>query len=68
MERIIEKLRDELISKADPGTKKTGERFFREEVNLYGIRSSLLKNISRTYYKTITDKSKQNIFLLCEEL
>ena len=68
MNTVIENLRKELISKSDEKTRISGERFFREDVRLYGIRSAEVGRISREYYKTITDSSKQGIFSLCLEL
>ena len=68
MDTVIDNLRKELISKSDEKTRISGERFFREDVRLYGIRSSEVGRISREYFKTIPDKSKQNIFPLCLKL
>jgi len=68
MDGIIEGLRKELIQNADEKTKLSGERFFKEEVTLYGVRSAIGSKIGRDHYKTIKDKSKEHIFSLCEEL
>lgn len=46
MNEILEKLRKELKDASDEKTRQAGLRFFKEEVNLYGISSkrvSLLK-------------------------
>jgi 3-methyladenine DNA glycosylase AlkD len=68
MNKIIEDLRSELKQNADEKTRVAGERFFKEDVRLYGIKSALVGRISRDHYKTIEDKGKSNIFSLCEEL
>jgi 3-methyladenine DNA glycosylase AlkD len=68
MKRIIEELRKELVSKSDEKTRISGEKFFREDVKLYGIKSAEVGRISKEYFKQIPDKSKQNIFTLCLEL
>jgi 3-methyladenine DNA glycosylase AlkD len=68
MNKIIENLRSELIRNADERTRLSGERFFKEDVKLYGIKSALVQQIGKDHYKTITDKSKPHIFSLCEEL
>ncbi len=68
MDPVIEIIRKELIKNADQKNKESGERFFREEVKLYGVKAAQIKNISNVHYKTIPDKSKKNIFSLCEEL
>lgn len=68
MSEIIDKIREELIQDADEKTKSSGERFFKEEVKLYGLKSAEVSRISKEYYKTIRDKSKIHIFSLCDEL
>jgi 3-methyladenine DNA glycosylase AlkD len=68
MPNIINKIREELINNADEKTKLSGERFFKESVKMYGIRSATVIRIGKDYFKTITDKSKSHIFSLSEEL
>ena len=68
MTQIIENLRSELISNADEEVKKSGERFFREAVKLYGIKSAVVMKIGKEQYSHLKDKSKTEIFSLCEEL
>jgi 3-methyladenine DNA glycosylase AlkD len=68
MSKIIENLRKELIDNADEETKLTGERFFKEPITMYGIKSATVIRIGENHFKTITDKNKSNIFLLCDEL
>jgi len=68
MDAIIERLRQDLIKNADEKTKLSGERFFKEEVKMYGVKSAVGSRIAREHYKVIQDKSKSHIFSLCEEL
>jgi 3-methyladenine DNA glycosylase AlkD len=68
MNNIIENLRRELIQNANEKTRLSGERFFKEDVKLYGIKSADVSRISKEHYKNITDKSKSHIFSLCNEL
>lgn len=68
MNKITEKLRIELIRNSDKKTKEAGERFFKEDVKLYGIKTTVVTQISKTFYKEITDKTKRNVFELCETL
>jgi 3-methyladenine DNA glycosylase AlkD len=68
MSITIDTLRKELIQNCDEKTKLSGERFFKEAVKLYGIRSATVINIGKEHFKTIPDKSKKNIFSLCDEL
>jgi 3-methyladenine DNA glycosylase AlkD len=68
MDKIIDKLREELLKNVDEKTKLSGERFFKEEVKLYGISSARVSIISKGHFNVIADKSKSHIFSLCTEL
>ncbi|MCX6334581.1 MAG: DNA alkylation repair protein [Bacteroidia bacterium] len=68
METIIEKIRKELKKNADERTRIQGEKFFKENVRIYGLKSAQLVQISKEFYKSLPDKSKSKIFSLCEEL
>jgi 3-methyladenine DNA glycosylase AlkD len=68
MNKIIENIRQELIRNADEKTKQSGERYFKEEVKLYGVKSAVVSRIGKEYFKAIPDKNKLHIFSLCEEL
>ena len=66
--KIIENIRLELIRNADEKIKQSGERFFKEEVIMYGIKSALVIRIGKDHYKALPDRSKSHVFSLCEEL
>jgi 3-methyladenine DNA glycosylase AlkD len=68
MNRILKELRTDLLSISDEKTRLAGERYFREDVKIYGIKSSEVGIVSKEYYKKIADKSKKNVFALCEDL
>jgi 3-methyladenine DNA glycosylase AlkD len=68
MNSIIENIRRELIQNANEETRLSGERFFKEDVELYGIKSAVVTRIGRDHYKSIPDKDKKHIFSLCDEL
>ncbi len=68
MKNIIESLREELTKNADEITRSSGERFFKENVKLYGIKSATVIRIGKEFYEKLPDKEKSNIFSLCEEL
>jgi 3-methyladenine DNA glycosylase AlkD len=67
MNDILKNLREELIRNADEKVKESGMRYFRENVNLYGIRSAVVERIGKEHYKYVKDKSKTDILSLCEE-
>jgi 3-methyladenine DNA glycosylase AlkD len=68
MNTIIEELRKVLKDNADEQVKKSGERFFREEVRLYGVRSAIVEKIAKEHFKLLKGRNKDEIFSLCEEL
>jgi 3-methyladenine DNA glycosylase AlkD len=68
MNQIVEDIRKELIINADEKTKASGERFFKEAVKMYGIRSAKVTAIGREHFRILADKSKSNVFHVCEEL
>jgi 3-methyladenine DNA glycosylase AlkD len=68
MNKITENLREELIKNSDEKTKLSAERYFKGGVKIYGLKSADVSRIGKEHFKTIRDKSKTNIFELCEEL
>lgn len=68
MDKIIDNLKKELFRLADEKVKISAERYFKNDINLYDIKTPDLKALSKLRYKDIEDKSKSNIFGLCSEL
>jgi 3-methyladenine DNA glycosylase AlkD len=68
MEGIIKEIQHELKSKADEKTRISGERFFKEDVRLYGVKSAVVTRIGKECYKKIAEKNKEYIFSLCDKL
>lgn len=68
METIIEKIRKELKKNADEKTRIQGEKFFKENIKIYGLKSAQTVQISKEFFKTLPDKSKSLVFQYCGEL
>jgi 3-methyladenine DNA glycosylase AlkD len=68
MPSIISQIRKELKQNADEKLKKSGERFFKEPVKMYGMKTVLGLQIGKKYWQKIQDKDKREIFSLCETL
>jgi 3-methyladenine DNA glycosylase AlkD len=68
MGKEIEKIRQVIISNADEKTRISGERFFKESVKIYGLKSTVTEKIAKEHFAAIRGKSKSEIFDLCEEL
>ena len=68
MDPVIVHIRKDLRNSADPAAQKTFQRFFKEEVQYYGVKVPIVRKIARKYWKEIKVKNKKEIFSLCEEL
>lgn len=68
MNDVTLRVRQALIDIADEKTRLSGQRFFKEEIKLHGVKSADVRKISKTYYKEIKHLSKAEIFQLCEAL
>lgn len=69
MDHILSSLRQELQANSDAHTRESGERFFKEEVHLYGVKTAVGSKIAKKYFQQIKDThSKEEIFALCEQL
>ncbi|MFA6047255.1 MAG: DNA alkylation repair protein [Parcubacteria group bacterium] len=68
MSEIVQKIRRELKKNADEKVRKSGERFFKEKIKLYGVKTATVSMIGRENFKEIKSQNKKEIFGLCEEL
>lgn len=68
MENFIDKVRAELRKNIDEKTLKTSQNFFKEKIEFYGVSVPSVNKISREYFKFIEQKTKAEIFELCERL
>jgi len=65
---ILFQVRNALKENVDERTKASSQKFFKEEIKNYGVKTVTVTQISKTYYKRIESRSKLEIFALCEEL
>jgi 3-methyladenine DNA glycosylase AlkD len=68
MNNIIKKIRRELKEKADENVKRGGERFFKEQIKLYGVKTAVVSKIGKEYFEEIKRQSKAEICSLCDLL
>ncbi len=68
MDPVIGLIRDELRANADPATKQSASRFFKEEIQCYGVKTATVGKIAEKYWKEVRSRSKEEIFGLCEDL
>jgi len=68
LDDVISEIRNHLSLLANEQTKMSGERFFKEKVVLYGVKTGLVQNMAKNYLNELKTLSKTEIFALCEEL
>jgi 3-methyladenine DNA glycosylase AlkD len=68
MDPVIVRIRQELAEQADPELQKTSQRFFKEKILCYGIKTATVIRIAKKHWKEVKDRPKPEIFALCEEL
>jgi 3-methyladenine DNA glycosylase AlkD len=68
MDPVITLIREELERIADPGIRKSSQRFFREPVTCYGMKTAAATAIAKKYWAEVRSRDKQEIFSLCGEL
>jgi len=65
---IIGDIRRELKAAADPATLASFQRFFKEGVTAYGLKTADMRRVSGLFWKEVKDRSKEDIYRLGEEL
>lgn len=68
MNQVLRELRDDLARNSNEKDRISGQRFFKEEVKLLGMKSAIVSSISRRHFKLLPDKSKSFVFNLCDDL
>jgi 3-methyladenine DNA glycosylase AlkD len=66
--KIANDIRAELKKAADKKTKAGFQRFFKEPVRAYGVKTGLVGKIAAKYWKEARELPKNRLFALCEEL
>lgn len=64
----LHELRQDLKLNSDPKVRESGQKFFKEGVHLYGVKTATAHRISKAHFQNIKDRPKTEIFDLCEEL
>lgn len=68
MHDIIETVRKELKQNIDEKTQRNSQHFFKEKIQFYGVKAPVVHKISKELFKSVEDKTKSEIFELCEIL
>jgi 3-methyladenine DNA glycosylase AlkD len=65
---IIHRITETLISNSNEKTRSSSQHFFKEPIQCHGVKTAVTEKIGMEYYRQIKDKSKGEIFELCEAL
>jgi len=65
---VLSSIRRDLKSCADEKTRSGYERFFKENVKYYGVKSATVSKIGKRHFDSLQGKGKGRVFELCEEL
>jgi 3-methyladenine DNA glycosylase AlkD len=68
MTNIISQIREELKANTDAQTQKSFQRFFKEQIKYYGVKTETVSKIAKKHWNQVRTLDKQEIFALCEEL
>jgi 3-methyladenine DNA glycosylase AlkD len=68
MDPLISQIRQELKNHADPEIQKASQRFFKEKILCYGIKTATVIAIAKKNWEVVKGRPKPEIFALCEEL
>jgi len=68
MDPIIAELRQLLIENSDEKVRHSGQRFSKEPLNAYDVKTAVIRRIGKACFAKIEDQSKSHIFDICEQL
>ena len=68
MENIVGEVRQLLKESADEETRNSSQRFFKESVAVYGVKSAGVRKIAKQMFSLLENKTKEDVFSPCEEL
>ncbi len=65
---ILKEVRRELKANIEEKYKIGNQRYFKEKISCYGVRTPIVREIAKKYFRQIKHLDKKRIFALCEEL
>jgi 3-methyladenine DNA glycosylase AlkD len=68
MSKVLDQIRFDLKVATDEKTQKSFQRFFKEQVKYYGVKTDVVGKIAKKYWSQVKTLDKEVIFGLCEEL
>jgi 3-methyladenine DNA glycosylase AlkD len=68
MSNVLSQIRADLKAATDEKTQRSFQRFFKEQVKYYGVKTETVGKIAKKYWPKVETLDKQELFKLCEEL
>ncbi|HOZ29745.1 MAG TPA: DNA alkylation repair protein [Bacteroidales bacterium] len=68
MKKFIDEVYKQLVLVSSQENRNAGERYFKEEVKLIGVRAKDVRAVSKIAYQPIKTKTKDEIFEICDAL
>jgi 3-methyladenine DNA glycosylase AlkD len=68
MNNLLSQIRFDLKAATDLKIQNSFQRFFKEQVKYYGVKTETVGKIAKKYWRQVKTLDKQAIFALCEEL
>jgi 3-methyladenine DNA glycosylase AlkD len=68
MSNVLSQIRADLKAATDEKTQKSFQRFFKEQVKYYGVKTETVGKIAKKYWLKVKTLDKQELFKLCEKL
>ncbi len=68
MDQLLVEMISKLDAEADERTKLSGERYFKENVRIRGLRNARVSAIGKEYFRLLPVKDKNYVFGLCTQL
>ncbi len=65
---LIDSLKESLQNASDETTRQSSQRYFKEKMDVYGVKAARVKSIAQEYYVELKKESKNEVFNLCEAL
>lgn len=68
MKELLAKVRAELNQLSDDSVKKSAQKFFKESINCYGVKTPVVKSIAKETLKELKTETKETVFSGCQQL
>ena len=65
---VVAAIRRDLAAAADPKYRESVQRFFKEPIDVYGVRTADARRISNEYFKQVRHLPKREVLEICELL